>query len=91
MEMPDVFSSGRADLSGISELASLYVDKALHDAYVKVNEEGTEAAAVTAIVMAESLPPPPPRFNADRPFMFMIYDERSGPILFLGSISDPTA
>ena len=87
--------TGRADLSGIGPAppgANLYVDKALHDAYVNVNEEGTEAAAVTTVVMgAEEAQPPTPRFNADRPFMFMIYDEHSGLILFLGSISDPTA
>ena len=88
--MPDVFTA-IADLSGLSDNGNLYVDRATHDAYVKVNEEGTEAAAVTVISMSESEPPPLPYFNADRPFLFAIYDEQSGLILFMGRISDPTA
>ena len=92
MGMPDAFSPTGADLSGIAPVEpgqNLYVDKALHDAYVKVDEEGTEAAAVTAVVVTRESAPW--NFDADRPFMFMIYDERSGLILFLGSISDPAA
>ena len=88
--MPDVFTSS-ADLGDLSDNDSLYVDRATHDAYVKVNEEGTEAAAVTVIAMRESAPPPLPYFNADRPFLFAIYDEQSGLVLFMGRISDPTA
>ena len=57
--MPDVFTSS-ADLGDLSDNDGLYVDRATHDAYVQVNEEGTEAAAVTAISMSESEPPPPP-------------------------------
>jgi len=89
MGMPDVFTSF-ADLGGLSNNA-LYVDRATHDAYVKVNEEGTEAAAVTVVAMSVTQPPPPPHFNADRPFLFAIYDEQSGLMLFMGRISDPTA
>ena len=96
MGMPDVFSKERADLLGIAPIVSSeqnpYVSEALHDAYVKVNEEGTEAAAVTSImIFSESIPPPPPHFNADHPFMFIIYDEESGAILFMGRVMDPTA
>ena len=92
MGMPDAFGKQTADLSGIADLSllpgNLYVDKAKHDAYVKVNEEGTEAAAVTTIVVGvESLPP---HFNADRPFLFAIYDEQSGLMLFIGEVSDPS-
>ena len=95
MGMPDVFLENIADLGGLADLAllpgNLYVEKATHDAYVKVNEEGTEAAAVTTIVVGiESETPPIPHFNADRPFLFAIYDEQSGLILFMGKISDPT-
>ena len=89
MGMPDVFISF-ADLGWLSNNA-LYVDRATHDAYVKVNEEGTEAAAVTAMAMSVEEHPPPPHFNADRPFLFAIYDEQSGLILFMGRISDPAA
>ena len=96
MGMPDVFVKNIADLSGLANLAllpgNLYVEKATHDAYVKVNEEGTEAAAVTTMLLTtDSVTPPMLHFNADRPFLFAIYDEQSGLILFMGKISDPTA
>ena len=91
----DVFDPGMADLSGIAYVPpdqNLYVTKAVHDAYVDVNEEGTEAAAVTTVVsVRESLSLPPPRFTADHPFIFIIQDDESGAILFMGRLSDPTA
>ena len=92
----DVFDFGMADLSGIAYVPpdqNLYVFKAIHDAYVDVNEEGTEAAAVTTIVgtLEESLSPRPQWFNADHPFIFIIQDDESGAILFMGRLSDPTA
>ena len=80
-----IFGSG--DFGGISD-ASMFVTKAVQDAYVKVNEEGTEAAAVTTIILGES---EPPTFIADRPFLFIIQDDESGTILFMGKITDPTA
>ena len=97
--MPDVFSSAKANLSGIGKALkpefegnNLYVTKALQSAYVDVNEEGTEAAAVTAIVIDfDSATPPPPRFTADHPFIFMIVDNESSTILFMGRMSDPAA
>ena len=92
----DVFDLDMADLSGIAYVPpdqSLYVTKAIHDAYVDVNEEGTEAAAVTTIVgtLEESLSPRPQWFNANHPFIFIIQDDESGAILFMGRLSDPTA
>ena len=97
--MPDVFNAAKADLSGIGKVLkpgfegrNMYVTKALQKAYVDVNEEGTEAAAVTVIVIGiVSVPPPPPIFTADHPFIFMIVDNESGTILFMGRMSDPTA
>ena len=90
-----MFGKSRADLSGIAPVqpgGNLYVGKALQGAYVKVDERGTEAAAATtADLKIIEGPPPPQRFNADRPFMFVIYDEHSGLILFLGGVSDPAA
>ena len=88
----DVFDGTAADLSGTADLSgvgrNLYVGAALHNAYVQVNEEGTEAAAVTAIlVTVESFQPP---FVADHPFLFLILDDRSGTILFMGRVSDPS-
>ena len=58
----------------------------VHQAYVDVNEEGTEAAAATAVAVATSLPP---SFRADHPFLFLIRDTRSGSILFLGRLVNP--
>ena len=77
---------GGGDFSGISD-SGMSVAKATQDAYVNVNEEGTEAAAVTALVMDETAPP---TFIADRPFLFFIQDDESGTILFMGKIVDPT-
>ena len=92
MGMPDAFGEHTADLSGMADPAllpgNLYVDQAKHDAYVKVNEEGTAAAAVTTAVARVTSEPP--HFNADRPFLFAIYDEHSGLILFMGEMSDPS-
>ena len=61
-------------------------------AFVEVNEEGAEAAAATALTMDASmaLPPPVVTFRADHPFLFAIRDTRSGAILFLGRVADPT-
>ena len=80
-----IFEGG--DFSGISD-TGMFVTKATQSAYVNVNEEGTEAAAVTALVFADS---GPLTFIADRPFLFFIQDDESGTILFMGKIVDPTA
>ncbi len=90
--MIDVFSKKASDLSGIANVESenLYVSKATQVAFVDVNEEGTEAAAVTTpLVRYQDSSPPPPRFIADHPFIFIIQDDESGAILFMGRLSDP--
>ena len=74
----------------------LYISLVLHKAFVEVNEKGTEAAAATAIAMpaATALPedfPFTPEFKADRPFLFLIRDNDSGCILFVGRMMDPAA
>ena len=90
--MTDAFDSGLADLSGIAPAGqggNLYVSDAYHKAYVGVDETGTEAAAVTVIldhVVSEAV-----RFTANNPFIFIIQDDESGAILFMGRLSDPTA
>ena len=96
--MTDVFDRNLADLSGIADVGpgrNLYVSSAFHDAYVDVNEQGTEAAAVTTMGFTSLSapyppPPPPPRFVADHPFIFIVQDDESGTILFMGRLSDPT-
>jgi len=83
----------QADFSGISKEA-LYISKILQKTFIKVDEESTEAAAVT-VGMIESLafpgaPQPPKEFVADHPFIFMIKDKATNSIVFLGQIVDPT-
>ena len=93
MGMPDAFGP-KADFSGMDGTKSLYISAVFHKAWGEVNEEGTEAAAATAVVMTRSAvikqPPPPPIFRADHPFIFLIRDTRSGSVLFLGRLVDPT-
>jgi serpin B len=68
----------------------------IHKAFIDVNEAGTEAAAATAVVMMETmaLPPRPHAqplvFRADHPFLYLIRDNHSGSILFMGRVTDPT-
>lgn len=80
---------GGADFSGMDGTTSLFIDKVLHKAFVDVNEEGTEAAAATAVIMARGMPPPPVTFRADHPFLFLIRDNKTGSILFLGRVLEP--
>jgi serpin B len=88
MGMPDAFS-GRADFSGMTGDKELFISAVIHKAYVDVNEEGTEAAAATGIVMKlTAVEPPPPIFRADRPFVFIIRDKQSGSILFMGRVAN---
>jgi serpin B len=86
------FDQDNADLSGIANIPPrLFVTAAIHKAFVEVNEEGTEAAAATGIgVSVTSLGHEPPVFRADHPFVFLIQDNETGLILFMGKISDPT-
>jgi len=83
-----------ADLSGMTGNREFSISAAIHKAYIDVNEEGTEAAAATAVVMrlmmARMQQPAPPVFRADHPFIFLIRDNRSGGILFMGRVTDPT-
>lgn len=91
--MPSAFAAGTADFSGLTGARDLFIDAAVHKAFVEVDEQGTEAAAATAVTMAlTSMPGPqdePIVFRADRPFLFGIVDEPSGTLLFLGRLADP--
>jgi serpin B len=71
-----------ADFSGIRN--DVYISKVLHKAIIEVNEEGSEAAAVTAVEMTVTAMPEPLAFIADRPFLFLIADDETGTILFMG-------
>jgi serpin B len=94
MGMPSAFDASSADFSGIDGKKDLLISAVLHKAFVDVNEEGTEAAAATGVVvrpMAMRRPDPPVIFRADHPFVFMIRDRRTGSLLFLGRLADPSA
>jgi len=93
MGMKDLFTEGATDLSGVDGTKKLNVSKVLHRAVVDVNEEGTEAAAATAVVMlCESCTvSEPKRFRADHPFLFFIQDKTTKSILFLGRLAKPPA
>ena len=91
MGMPDAFSR-KADFSGMTGNRELFISAVVHKAYVDVNEEGTEAAAATGVTMKlTSIPAPPPVFKADHPFIFIIRDNITGSILFLGRTANPAS
>uniref|UniRef100_UPI00358DDF5C leukocyte elastase inhibitor-like n=1 Tax=Myxine glutinosa TaxID=7769 RepID=UPI00358DDF5C len=88
--MPDAFSAKTADFSGITGNRDLFVSAVVHKAFVEVNEEGTEAAAATAVVMMLGCMPTPPQIvRFDHPFLFFIRHNSSGSILFWGRYTSP--
>jgi serpin B len=91
MGMVDAF--GAADFSGMTGQRDLFISAVVHKAFVDVNEEGTEAAAATGIVVADTAVAhhPPAVFRADHPFLFLIRENSTGSVLFLGRVVDPTA
>lgn len=93
--MASAFDPDAADFSGISERNAepLYIHEVVHKAMVAVDEKGTEAAAASAVIMGDEGAPAEPEveFIADRPFLFLIRDLRSGAVLFMGRVEDPTA
>lgn len=79
-----------ADFGGMfEEDGGAWIDEVYHDAFVTVNEEGTEAAAATAVVMTDSAPPDWGELRFDRPFLFCIRDRPTDAVLFLGRVGDP--
>ena len=91
MGMPDAFS-GKADFSGMTGNKDLFISAVVHKAYVDVNEEGTEAAAATGVAMKlTSVGKPPAVFRADHPFIFLIRDNKTGSILFMGRTANPAS
>jgi len=90
MGMTDAFSD-KADFSKIDGTLKLKIQNVIHQAFVEVNEEGTEAAAATAVIMRikMAMPVMPVIFRADRPFMFFIQEETSNTILFMGRLQKP--
>ena len=87
--MRDAFVPATADFSGIAGGGNLYISKAIHQAFVEINEQGSEAAAATAVVMDRESEPRIIEFRADRPFIYVIIDEPSGALLFVGRLVAP--
>ena len=95
MGMSDAFDLKKADFSGMDGQSHyLFIGDVIHKAHVEVNEQGTEAAAATAVTMLAGMavpmnPPPIPVFRADHPFLFLIRNNHTGSILFLGRVTNP--
>jgi serpin B len=89
MGMPTAFSM-QADLSGIDGSQNLYIQNVIHQAFVQVDEKGTEAAAATSIMIGIKSAMPSNVFRADHPFIFIIQEKETGNILFMGRMTDPT-
>jgi serpin B len=83
--MVNAFGGG-ADFSGMFGTRGPSISAVLHKAFVEVNEEGTEAAAATGVMMTIRANP---GFRADHPFLFLIRDRRTGSVLFMGRVLDP--
>jgi serpin B len=91
MGMSAAFEPGRADFSGIDGQPDLFLSNVQHKAFISVDEQGTEAAAATGLVMSPTaVMLPGMTFTADHPFLFVIRDRSSGALLFLGRVEDPS-
>ena len=89
MGMPTAFSDA-ADFSGMTGAKDLFISDVFHKAFVSVDEEGTEAAAATAVVMSlTSMPESPLELTVDRPFLFLIREHETGTVLFMGRVVNP--
>ena len=90
MGINSAFSERSADFSGITGSRNLFISDVVHKAFVAVDEKGTEAAAATGVVMkATSMPPPGVPFTVNRPFIFIIKENNSGAVLFMGRVVKP--
>lgn len=89
MGMKTAFSPGAADFRGISTREKLFLSRAIHKAWIEIDENGTEAAAATAIGVEPSSVPQTQVFAVDRSFLFFIHD-RAGNVVFGGRVIDPS-
>ena len=89
--MGSAFDPEQADFTGMRREGGIFISEVKHKTYIEVNEEGTVAAGVTSVGMSLSMDPPSHIFEflADRPFLFVIRENRSGTILFIGKIVEP--
>ncbi|MBI5000253.1 MAG: serpin family protein [Euryarchaeota archaeon] len=91
MGMPTAFNPYSANFSGIDGTMNLSISDVYHQAYVKVDEKGTEAAAATGVVVGTTSVPIVTTFRADHPFIFLIQHKSTGAILFMGKVANPAA
>jgi serpin B len=94
MGMKLAFDPNSADFTGITTQEPLYISKVIHQANIDVVEQGTTAAAVTAVAMTAGAAPAQPehvQLHVDKPFLYFIRDTRSGAVLFMGRVDDPSA
>ena len=88
--MEQAFDPNFADFSGITGAKDIFISDAIHQAYIDVNEQGTEAAAATAIAMEmTSMPGESYEIKLDHPFIYVIYDQETGTIVFMGRVLAP--
>ncbi|MBA3943073.1 MAG: hypothetical protein H0X37_00755 [Herpetosiphonaceae bacterium] len=90
--MTDAFKPQIADFDGIADTHELYIGDVIHKATITVDEQGTEAAAASAVSMMAGAAPPsvkPVEMHIDHPFVFLIRDLHTGTILFMGRVANP--
>ncbi len=94
MGMTSALSPEAVDFSAMTnEENRIFIDEVLHKCYIRVDELGAEAAAVTEVAAEDGAAPieqEPPKFYADRPFVFAIYSQEDGTVAFIGAVNDPT-
>lgn len=91
MGMGIAFDPYKADFSNINDQLQLYITDVLHKTFIETNEEGTEAAAATVVIIGvTSFPPPKPVININRPFLYFIRETTTGTIVFMGQVVDPS-
>jgi len=89
--MTSPFIPGVADFSGMDGTHNLFISDVIHKAFIDVAEKGTEAAAATAVVMRDGAAAPMGLLvDATRPFLYFLYDQPTGAILFMGRVQDPS-
>ena len=87
--MTDAFQGGIADFSGMDGTRALVIQDVIHEAFVAVDEKGTEAAAATAVIVGRTSAPERATFKVDRPFLVLVRDNPTGAVLFLGQVMSP--
>ena len=81
--------TGSADFSGMDGTRALFISDVIHKAFIDVNEEGTEAAASSAVVISQGGSSGKPHFMAVHPFIFIIKEKETGTVLFMGRVANP--